>query len=256
MCLALFAHDVHPRYGLVLAANRDEFYRRPTGPAAFWPDAPQVLAGRDREQGGTWLGYTRGGRIALLTNYREGGAQRADAHSRGLLVSGWLTGEDAAPDFLEAARARDAEYNGYNLIAGDREALWYHSNRSGEIRRLEPGLYGLSNHLLDTPWPKVERSKSALAELLGRVGEALVEGLFAMLGDHSRPGDHELPDTGIGLEWERLLSAAFITSPDYGTRCATVLLVDRDGRVTFVERGFGPGGQPSGEARHAFALEG
>jgi uncharacterized protein with NRDE domain len=169
-------------------------------------------------------------------------------------VSAWLTAVEGAPEFLEAAGKHDGAYNGYNLVVGDRDGLWYHSNRSGEIRRLEPGLYGLSNHLLDTPWPKVERSKSALAVLLGREEEALVEGLFEMLGDHSRPGDHELPDTGIGLEWERLLSAAFIASPDYGTRCATVLLVGRDGAVSFVERAFGACGATGDERRYCFEV--
>ncbi|MEW5708972.1 NRDE family protein [Pelomicrobium sp. G1] len=254
MCLALLALHTHPRYRLIVAANRDEFYDRSTAPAAFWPDHPQVLAGRDLAEGGTWLGITRTGRFALVTNYREGGARREGAPSRGRLVSDFLTGAEAPEAYARQVASRAGEYNGYNLIVGDGAAVVYQSNRAEGIRRLTEGVYGLSNHLLDTPWPKVRRSKETLFGLLEQEGPALLEGLFRMLADHSRPGDGELPETGIGLEWERLLSAAFIASDTYGTRSSSVVLVGRDGTVQFVERSFGPRGATGSQVAYEFTL--
>lgn len=254
MCLALLALETHPRYRLIVAANRDEFYHRPTAPAAFWPDHPQVLAGRDLAEGGTWLGVTRSGRFALVTNYREGGARRDGIPSRGRLVSDFLTGDEAPEIYALRIATQAHTYNGYNLIVGDRTMVVYQSNRVEGIRRLTEGVYGLSNHLLDTPWPKVRRSKETLFKLLELAGPALMEGLFRMLADHSRPGDPELPETGIGLAWERLLSAAFVASDSYGTRSSTVLLVGRDGTVQFVERSFGPRGAPDGQVTYEFTL--
>lgn len=254
MCLALLAYDTHPRYRLILAANRDEVYRRPSEVAGFWRDDPRILAGRDLEQGGTWLGVTLKGRFAFLTNYRQPGADRPDAKSRGVLVSDFLRGSEAPEAYLARVSRDDADYNGYNLIAGEGESVCYHSNRGGEIRELGAGVYGLSNHLLDTPWPKVKRGKETLFGLLERDGPPLIDGLFEMLGDHSRPEDAHLPDTGIGLEWERLLSAAFITSADYGTRSSAVVLIGRDGSMTFIEQSFRPGGVPGERVRHEFRL--
>lgn len=165
----------------------------------------------------------------------------------------YLLGEEAPGAYVERVAARDADYPGYNLIAGDRDGLVYHSNRSGETRALGTGVYGLSNHLLDTPWPKVERSKAGLLRLLERDGAPLLDGLLDLLADHARPADHELPDTGIGLEWERLLAAAFIASESYGTRSSSVLLLARDGAVIFVEQAFGRGGERLGRVRHEIA---
>ena len=252
MCLVLVALDTHPDYTLVVAANRDEFYERPTAPANFWDDAPDVLAGRDLRAGGTWLGMDRRARLAAVTNYRQGTREAAAARSRGHLVSEYLTGQ--ADGRAHAARvAREAGlYNGFNLICGDAGELHYFSNREGRVRRLEPGVYGLSNHLLDSPWPKVTAGKSGLAALLATSGDELVSRLFALLADRRQGPDELLPRTGVGPEWERLLSAAFIASPDYGTRSSTVVLVGRDGRTTFVERSFGPGGVPGEEARFEF----
>lgn len=252
MCLALLACNTHRRYRLIIAANRDEFYRRPSAPAAFWDEAPRVLAGRDLEKGGTWLGVTGSGRFALVTNYREGGSNRTDARSRGALVSQFLVGSESPQNYVARIAARDSEYNGFNLIAGDTHAILYHSNRSRETRTLADGVYGLSNHLLDTPWPKVKRGKETLWSLLEREENQLVAGLFHMLADHSRPGDEHLPSTGVSVEWERLLSSAFIASEDYGTRSSTVVLMDRDGGGRFVERTFGPGGVPEGEVSYRF----
>jgi uncharacterized protein with NRDE domain len=236
MCLIVFAYRCHPRYRLVVAANRDEFYRRPTAPAAFWPECPQVLAGRDLEQGGTWLGVTRGGRIAALTNYRDPAANRADARSRGALVRDYLGGGVGPAAFAEQAAAAGRDYNGFNLLAGDGESLRYCSNRDGAAYEVPPGVHGLSNHLLDTPWPKVARAKTALAACLEGREETLAARLFALLADAVPAADEDLPDTGVGLAWERTLSPIFIASPDYGTRSSTVVLAGYDGRVWFIER--------------------
>jgi uncharacterized protein with NRDE domain len=251
MCLVLIALDSHRDYSLIVAANRDEFYDRPTAPAGFWTDAPAVLAGRDLKAGGTWLGIDRRGRVAAVTNYRQGEREDPAPRSRGRLVSDFLTGDASALEHMERVQSEAGLYNGFNLIAGDARGFFYYSNREGRVRSLTPGVYGLSNHLLDTPWPKVAATKSAFGALLtGRASE-LTADLFALLSDRSRPADDLLPSTGIGREWERLLSSAFITSGGYGTRSSTVVLVGRDGRIVFIERSFGPGGMPGTEARFA-----
>ena len=256
MCLILLALDTHADYALVLAANRDEFYDRPTAPAGFWTDAPEVLAGRDLRAGGTWLGIDRRGRVAAVTNYRQGRRETEAARSRGHLVSDYLTAPGAAGEHMTRV-GRDAErYHGFNLICGDGGGLVYFSNREGRARALGPGVYGLSNHLLDSPWPKVTAGKTELSALLATRGDALVGGLFALLADRREAADERLPRTGVSPEWERLLSAAFIASPEYGTRSSTVVLVGREGRAVFVERSFGPGGMPGEEVRFELDLGG
>lgn len=244
MCLILFAYEHHPTHRLVLAANRDEFYGRPAEAMAYWPDAPQVLAGRDVQAGGTWFGVTRAGRVAAVTNVREPGRHRADAASRGALVADYLTGDAAPEAYLRDVMARADRYNGFNLIVGDAAALWYASNRGAAPRALAPGLYGLSNHLLDTPWPKVRRGKAALAEALSSASLE-PEPLFDVLADDTCAADADLPDTGVPLAWERRLSAPFIRTEDYGTRASTVLLMARGGHVRVVERTFAAG-SPAG----------
>ena len=236
MCTLLMAYDAHPRYRLVLAANRDEFYQRPTSSADFWQDAPRLFAGRDLVHGGSWLGITASGRIAALTNYREPHATTKHGPSRGSLVKGFLTGQAAAQEYVNGLRER-GPYSGYNLVVGDREGLYYCSNRSDQTVRLAPGIHGLSNHLLDTPWPKVVRGKEELARVLGS-GNFSSEDIFAILADSRQAPDEQLPDTGVGLDLERLLSSIFIKSERYGTRSSSILLVDRDCRATFVERNF------------------
>jgi uncharacterized protein with NRDE domain len=235
MCFLVLSYRQHARYRLVLATNRDEFYARPTAPAAYWDDVPALLAGRDVKGGGTWLGVTRAGRWAALTNVREPGPQIPDAPTRGALVADYLAGTMEPRAYLEVVRRRADRYNGFNLILGDARRVYYFGNRAPGIRLLKPGLYGLSNHLLDTPWPKVERGKAALADALDA---AVVdpERLFAFLADTEQAPDEALPDTGIGPAWERLLSPIFIKSPTYGTRASTIVLVDYQGRVTFIER--------------------
>ena len=249
MCLVLLALRSHPDYQLIVAANRDEFYDRPTAPAGLWADCPSVLGGRDLQAGGTWLGVDRRGRFAAVTNYRQGERENPAPRSRGLLVSEFLTGDSGGPEYMQQVRRDAGLYNGFNLIAGDRSALFYFSNREGRLRMLEPGVYGLSNHLLDTPWPKVTATKNAFGAILTHRGNELSEDLFALLANRDQAGDDRLPSTGVPLEWERLLSSAFIVSPDYGTRSSTVVLVDRHGRMNWVERSFGRGGAPVGEVR-------
>jgi len=241
MCLVALAVDAHPRYALVLAANRDEYHARPAAPASWGRDGEfrGVLAGRDLLAGGTWLGVRRDGRFALVTNVREGKAQDPAARSRGELVPLMLGGGASLDD---AMRAIDGNrYNGFNLIAGDARGFSWISNRGGALRRVDRGVHGLSNALLDVPWPKVVRTQDRMRDWLRGDGENL-EPLFAALRDGSQPPDAQLPETGVPLQWERLLSSPFIASERYGTRCSTVLAIGRDGRARFVERTFAPDG--------------
>ncbi len=254
MCLILLAYDAHPDYRLILAANRDEFYARPTAPAAFWDDAPQLVAGRDLKEGGTWLGLTRSGRFAALTNYRDLRAYRSDAPSRGQLVSGFLRGDMAADAYLDLLEREASAYNDFNLIFGDLAGLTYFSNRGQRHSLLAPGVHGLSNEFLDSPWPKVNHGREALARLVAVGAPVRPEELFAILADRTTAPDHLLPDTGVGIERERLLSPLFIASPAYGTRSSTVILIDRANRVTFVERTFDGLPQPQTIA-FEFAIE-
>ena len=238
MCLILLSYKMHPDYHLILAANRDEFYQRPTAPLGYWADHPDVLAGRDLKGNGTWLGITRSGRIAAITNYRESAASMENAPSRGILIRNFLIGDDSPQAYLTAVSKISQTYNGFNLIAGDPSGLYYYSNRSTQVQQLQPGIYGISNHLIDTGWPKIQRGKELLqGQLTGRE-KIDIERIWEILSDRSRPPDNELPDTGVGLDWERILSPLFITSPDYGTRSSSVVLIDNSGRVTIQERTF------------------
>ena len=252
MCLVLIALNSHPDYSLIVAANRDEFYDRPTAPAAFWADAPSVLGGRDLKAGGTWLGVDRRGRLAAVTNYRQGQRERPAPRSRGRLVSDFLMTDTGALEHIKGVRSDAGLYNGFNLIASDAGGLFYYSNREGRVRTLAPAVYGLSNHLLDTPWPKVASTKAAFDALLNGGAFDLTADLFALLSDRNRADDDLLPSTGVGREWERLLSSAFIASDDYGTRSSTVVLVGRAGGITFIERTFGPRGARGTQARFEF----
>lgn len=233
MCLITWAWKAHPRYQLILAANRDEFKDRPTERAHFWPDAPDILAGRDLRAGGTWLGITRQGRFAAITNHRDMRKVRPQGPSRGLLVREALE-RDIDPSTTSG-------YAGFNLLYGSVDALRYHNNIDGRDEALTPGIHGLSNALLDTPWPKVVRAKHGLDELMNASEKALVSGLFDLLADQATAADDQLPDTGLPLEQERAASAIFIRSPLYGTRCSTVVLVGKTGSVYFEERGVADG---------------
>lgn len=235
MCLIFLSIDNHPRYKLVLAGNRDEFHSRPTAPAGFWPDAPHLLAGRDLEANGTWLGITRKGRLSLLTNFRDPRNINPAAPSRGHLVSDFLLRDVHGKDYLSEVASRGREYNGFNLIVGEPGSLWYYSNYGDDVQPLSPGFHGLSNHLLNTPWPKVEKGKELLRPILDRENIKAVE-LHEILYDDQPAPDNRLPDTGMGLERERMLSSMFIKSPNYGSRCSTVVLIDRENHVLFSER--------------------
>ena len=255
MCLAVVALDAHPSYPLVIAANRDEFHDRPAVPAA-WGAAPpfaDVLAGRDLKAGGTWLGVRRDGRWALVTNVREGGRNDPSARSRGDIVPRVLNAADPPADAVAAIAGGHDGYNGFNLLAGDPAGGHWASNRGGGARRLGAGVHGLSNALLDTPWPKLVRTVAAVRAWLAGGGPDTAA-LFAALADRTRAADDELPDTGVTRDWERLLSSPFIVGERYGTRCSTVLTVDRAGRAVFRERTFDATGAPAAETLEAFAL--
>ena len=235
MCLILFAYNVHPRYRLVLAANRDEFYERPAAPLHFWEDHPQILAGRDLKQMGTWLGVTRNGRLAAITNFRDPKGIKQIAPSRGDLAADFLKGGRGPLDYVQEIGAGADAFNGFNLLIGDRDGLYYASNRGVGFRSLEPGVYGLSNHLLDTPWPKIRSGISCLESLVAAEDAALFSGLEEVLQNQERPPDEQLPDTGVGLMWERMLAPIFISSQVYGTRCSSILTIARTGQIRFKE---------------------
>lgn len=252
MCLIVFAHRAAPAYRLVVAANRDEWFQRPTAPAGFWADAPEVFAGRDLEHRGTWLGVSTIGRFAAITNFRDPGSHRSDAPSRGQLVSGFLRASGTPLSYLERLRPGAAAYNGFSLLVGDGESLCYFSNREDEIRSLEPGVYGLSNQLLDVPWPKVRLGKERLArQLNARVD---VDALLALLDDTRTAPDEELPRTGVSSEWERQLSALRIVADGYGTRSSTALLIGTEGEVSIAERSFDEHGRAQSAVRERFAI--
>ncbi|HTP98569.1 MAG TPA: NRDE family protein [Casimicrobiaceae bacterium] len=254
MCLVVVALRAHPAYTLVLAANRDEFHARPAAAAEWGRDGAfaGILAGRDLFAGGTWLGVRRDGRFALVTNVRDGKPQDPAARSRGELVPRVLdaSGIDAA---FAAIATDGARYNGFNLLAGDTSGAAWMSNRSAATRRITGGTHGLSNALLDVPWPKIVRTEARLQAWAARA-DADVAPLFAALADREPAPDQELPSTGVTLERERLLSSPFIVSETYGTRCSTVFTVDRVGRARFHERSFAPDGGATGDAIETWTL--
>jgi len=229
--LILLAYKVHPNFPLIVAANRDEFHERPTSSAGFWPEYPDLLAGKDLKGKGTWLGITRAGRFAALTNHRDMSRPAVQGPSRGLLVRDVLL-EDRAMSGTDVME-------GFNLIYGPIDALRYHSNVSHVDQVLPVGFHGISNHFLDTPWPKVVSAGRRFERALNRP-QPDPEDLFELLKDRIVAVDEQLPETGVGLKWERALSSAFIAAEDYGTRCSTVLMVDHSGRVFFEERTYAP----------------
>lgn len=231
MCLILFAFDVHPVYKLIVAANRDEAYARPTAEADFWEDDPHILAGRDLEKMGTWMGVTTSGRFAALTNYRNPLEATEGKRSRGELVAEFLKGKESPKSYVEKVSGHDSVYPGYNLLTGSVEELFYYSNIGKQVQKVKPGVYGLSNHLLDSDWPKVKTGKAGLEWIINGHGDVtkgqseLVENLFTLLKNSDPASDDMLPNTGVGLHLERLLSPLFIKSEGYGTRSSTVCLL-------------------------------
>ncbi len=239
MCLIVVGWQAHPDYPLVVAANRDEFYARPTASAARWPDTPNILGGIDLEAGGTWLGASDCGRFAAVTNVREPNMAKAE-RSRGELPRNFLLSDCGADKY--AKQIDGNAFAGFNLLLGDGKSLIYASNRGAPPRSLAPGVYGLSNHLLDSPWPKLLKARQKFSDALSELPDE--ELFFALLADPSIVSDAELPDTGVPLEWERLLSAVFVKSGNYGTRASTLLIQDGAGKIRLHERSFGAQGRP------------
>ncbi len=247
MCLILFAYKMHPKYKLIVAANRDEFYERKTASAHFWHDHPEVLAGRDLEKMGTWMGVNKNGRFAAVTNYRNPKENMIGKRSRGELVKNFLITDIKPVDYLETLAKKKDEYPGFNLLVGTSEELYYFSNVTNRYSKVEQGLYGLSNHLLNTDWPKVRQGKEMLSKIImdqqhvtskteaTKKEEELIERLLHMLQNCDIAPDDQLPNTGISLEMERMLSPIFIKSENYGTRSSSILLV-KESEMIFHER--------------------
>jgi uncharacterized protein with NRDE domain len=238
MCLLFFSYRLTPGYRLVLAANRDEFLERPTAPLDYIDEEKTILAGRDLRSGGTWLGLGKQGRVAAITNYRQGGILRSDAPSRGEIIDSFLRSGDSAEQFLSRLQTKAHRYNGFSLVMGDNKNLFYFSNRNrnGTPEPLKPGFHGLCNHFLDTPWPKLVRGKRLLRPEMVETDIVDPERIFALLQDSWRPEDDSLPETGVGLEWERLLGTIFIDGSNYGTRSSAVITIKENGETSFHEK--------------------
>jgi uncharacterized protein with NRDE domain len=248
MCLILFAHRVVSRTPLIVAANRDERFDRPAAPAAIWEDHPEILAGRDLSVGGTWLGVSRSGRFAALTNFRNPATHRADAPSRGQLVRTFLGGQMSATTYVEDIVREAVPYNGFCLLVGDGDRLVFYSNRTETAVEVEPGIHGFANHLLNTPWPKVVKGRLGLQKLTE--APFSLDEYLALLDDPTPAADGEWPKTSLDLARERRRSAVRILDPAYGTRCSTVLRITSTGTIDFAERSFHPGGGIAGEVRY------
>jgi uncharacterized protein with NRDE domain len=235
MCLIFLSLNQHPNYKLIVAANRDEFYERKTATADFWSDHPEILGGRDLEAGGTWMAMNRSGKISMITNYRDLKNLKPKAPSRGKLVSDYLLDDISPEHYLNKIAPNKDQYNGFNLVVGSSKELWYLSNYKPGVEKVADGNHGLSNALLDTPWPKVVAGKKKFESIIksDKVGP---DTLFNLLFDDHVAPDNQLPDTGVGLERERQLSSMFIKSPGYGSRCSTVVLIDQNNHVVFAER--------------------
>ena len=240
MCLIVFSYQQHPQYKLIVAANRDESYERPTRAAQFWKSAPNILAGKDLKAGGTWMGIHRSGKFSAITNFRDPSITKKEPPSRGHLVLDFLKSAMHPSDYMQNIDQKADEYMGFNLLAGTPDLLYYYSNQQQDIQKLQAGTYGLSNHLLNTPWPKIKRAKSKLTEL---VQEDMVseETLFNLLADDTQAPDKDLPNTGIPKEVEKQVSPIFIKGEKYGTRCSTLLLINRNNEAHFIERRFKDG---------------
>jgi uncharacterized protein with NRDE domain len=236
LCLILLAINSHPQYSLIVGSNRDEFYDRSAEPASFWANSPTLLAGRDLRAGGTWLGITTDGKFATITNFRDPTTLKNNAPSRGKLVTAYLEGRENPEQYIRNLGESKDEYNGFNLILGDHRRLFYYSNRGEKVHSLSHGIFGLSNHLLDTPWPKLHRGKEEFKRIILRGKVVVPDDLFHILQDSALPDDESLPNTGVGLEKERMLAPVFIKSPDYGTRSTTLVFIDKFSHVTFIER--------------------
>ncbi|WP_414830725.1 NRDE family protein [Alteromonas sp. H39] len=253
MCILFVAINQHADYPLVIAANRDEFHRRPTAPSSFWASYPDLLAGQDLEANGTWMGVTRNGNIAALTNIRNQ-EQKSDARTRGELVVNALTQQDQSA-FSQTLRTSRNQYNGYNLLYGHLTALTVYNNAQDRFFPLSDGIHGLSNADIQTPWPKVTRGMQSLTSYISSTRQLQQDALFTLLRDDEKAEDHLLPETGIGYEWEKLLSSIFIQSPEYGTRTSTLLLMDNQQQCHWQERTFSPQGTLTDIRKFSFQVE-
>jgi len=256
MCLLVLAWRSHPRYRLVIAANRDEYHARPAAALGPWNDAAGIVAGRDLTAGGAWFGIDKARRVGIVTNFREFGRRRRSAPSRGGLIPAFLTGSAAPRDYLRALETDAPGYAGFNLLLADRDSLWYASNRADQFaRELSPGIYGLSNEFLDTPWPKLVRVRRRFEAALDdpRFGDrqALAGELFAMLADRETEPPESLPASELSPQWARKLSAPFVLDPGYGTRCSTILTLTDDNTLDISERRFDADGIAAGESEYA-----
>ena len=248
MCLIVFGYGVHKRYRLILSANRDEFFERPTAPLHRWEDHPEIIGGRDLQQKGTWMALGKGGRFAALTNVRNPAAMKQNARSRGDLVTSFLLSDADPLRYLEKIKQRVEDYNGFNLLAGDLNDLFFLSTTDEKIIKVEQGIHAISNATLDTPWVKVQTVKEGLGRLLEDQTEDLIcddfeSNLYDMMQNKTIVPDEKLPHTGVGIEWERQLSSVFISMPGYGTRSTSVVLWDHAGRFTFSERTWSQSGE-------------
>lgn len=251
MCLIAFAWDAHPDYRLLLAANRDELHQRPSQDMHWWPDQQDILAGRDLQAGGAWLAMSKSGRFATVTNYREGQQRRAGLESRGGLVTAFVAGKESPADFV--AGIAGERYAGFNLLAADDTGIWYVSNRGDGPRRLPAGVYGLSNATLDTPWSKLVRTRDALSGLIAS-DEVDETHLMRLLADRSVSPVSEIEQGHLPFELARAVTAPFIVTDQYGTRCTTVLRWNREGDVSLRERRFGAAGEKAGESEFRFSI--
>lgn len=240
MCLILCAYQISDKYPLVIAANRDEFYERPTSPIHFWDDQPSILAGRDLQEKGTWLGFHKNGRFAALTNYRDPSSIKTNAPSRGEIIVDFLHSKTGSDQYLERFKKTSFQYNGFNLLLFDRKSLFWFSNITNKTKKIKPGIFGISNHLFDNNWPKMVTGKKDLASIIKSREKIVFNDLFSLLDNREIPHDSQLPDTGIGIEWERILSPLFITSPGYGTRSSSAVIMDKTGHLHICERTFDP----------------
>jgi uncharacterized protein with NRDE domain len=261
MCLLVLAWRCHARHRLVVAANRDEFHARPAAPLAPWDAPAGVIGGRDLLAAGAWFAVDPQRRFGIVTNFREFGRRRRSAPSRGGLIPAYLTGGASPGDHLRQLETDAPGYAGFNLLLGDHESLWYASNRADQFaRELPPGIYGLSNEFLDTPWPKLVRVRarfeSLLAEPLSANGEQLAGKLFEMLADREPAPPDTVPPGDLSPEWARKLSAPFVLDPSYGTRCSTVLTIGIDESLRLAERRFDADGVPAGESEYALNAAG
>lgn len=241
MCLINFHFKDHPTYKLIVVANRDEVYDRPTAPAHIWEDKPMILAGRDLLQKGTWLGVTKNGRFAALTNFRNPSDTNEYPTSRGDIVTDFLVSNDSPQDFLSDLAINRDQYAGFNIIVGDSEQLYYYNNNENQIKSISPGTHSLSNQFLNSSWPKVTKGRKKLHNYVQNKEAVQVEDLFTIISDAEKAPDHELPSTGIPIELERKLSPLFIKTDNYGTRSSTIVTIDHDYNLQFTERTYDKG---------------